>query len=136
MPFTTGTIRDRFTLIEVVVALAILGLSLGLLLELIGGSRERLFRAEDRWLNQHRLGQAAELYLLDGPKAEAPPGLLPAGCTTRCELAVADDLPDSASDAVSGWILGQYRISATGADGKLIGEMTVERLVREDDIGK
>ncbi len=137
MPLTTRTKRgNRFTLLEVVIALAILGLSLGLMLQLIGGSRERLLRAEERWERQHRLAAAAEFYLLGGPKADPLPGLLPDGCTPGCELAVPDDLPDNATDAVSGWILGRYRITVTGPDGKPDGEMTVERLVREDDIGQ
>ena len=133
---TTPRARPAFTLLEVVVAMAILGLSLGLLLQLIGGARERLFRAEQRWTNQHLLAQAAELCLLAGPDAESPPGLLPQGFATHCTLLAADNLPDTATTEISGWILGKYEITLTGPGGEKTGSLTVERVVRQDDLGK
>ena len=121
---------------EVVVAMAILGLSMGLLLQLIGGSRERLLRAEQRWMSQHLLAQAGELYLLGGPAVETPIGVLPQGYSASCTLLPADNLPENAVDELSGWVLGRYAISVTGPGGEKTGEMTVERVVRQDDAGK
>ena len=127
--------KRKFTLLEVAVALAVLGFSLGLFLELIGGARDRLVRAETRWANQHLLTQAAELYLLGGPKAEIPSGAFPPNFNATCSLAKTENLPDDANTAVSGgWILGTYEISVTGLRNQEIGKLTVEKMVQEIDL--
>ncbi|MDD2403490.1 MAG: type II secretion system protein [Victivallaceae bacterium] len=56
--------NQKFTLIEVIVSLAILGLSLVALLTLANSSQQRLFKARELWQNIHMLTQAAEYYLL------------------------------------------------------------------------
>ena len=117
------------------VALAVLGFSLGLILQLIGGSRDRLLRAETRWANQHLLSQATELYLLAGPNARLPRGAFPPNFTPRCALVRAEQLPEDAVDAVGGgWVLGQYRVSVTGLRQESIGEVTVEKIVQQSDL--
>lgn len=60
-----------FTLVEVVVSLAILGLSLVALLSLANHSQQRLMKARDRWTHMHMLAQGAEYYLLQ--PTEDPP---------------------------------------------------------------
>lgn len=61
-----------FTLIEVIISLAILGLSLVSLLTLANSSQQRLFKARERWHTAHMLTQAAEYYLLQ-PSEEPEP---------------------------------------------------------------
>ncbi len=63
--------RKSFTLIEVVVSLAILGLSLVALLTLSNNSQRRLMKARDRWQHMHMLAQGAEYYMLQ--PTEDPP---------------------------------------------------------------
>jgi prepilin-type N-terminal cleavage/methylation domain-containing protein len=62
--------RKYFTLIEVVVALAILSLSLAGLLKLSISSQLRIAESFDRWQNMHRLAQAAEYLLLNSDESE------------------------------------------------------------------
>lgn len=55
-----------FTLIEIVVSLAILALSLTAILEMMMTSQKRLAKSYERWERMHILTQAAEFYLLHG----------------------------------------------------------------------
>ncbi len=58
--------RKYFTLIEVVVALAILTAGLVGALALTGSSMKKLDKAAKRWEHQHLLAQAAEFLILKG----------------------------------------------------------------------
>ena len=62
-----------FTLVEVVVALAILSISITGLLQLLTAAQNRIGKVYDRWMNTHMLMQAAEYYML--MKQEEPPGI-------------------------------------------------------------
>ncbi len=62
-----------FTLMEVVIALAILTISIAGLLQLLTAAQNRIIKAHDRWLTMHMLMQAAEYYML--MKQEDPPGI-------------------------------------------------------------
>ena len=124
----------RFTLLEVAVALAVLGFALGLILQLFGGARDRLLRAETRWANQHLLSQATEFYLLAGASTDLPKGAFPPNFNPQCMLIAAEDLPEDAVDAVGGWVLGQYQISVIGLRDEIIGEVRVEKIVQKTDL--
>ncbi len=124
----------RFTFLEVLIAVAILGVSLAMVISIVGGARTRILRAERSWGRQHLLTQGVEMYLLGGPKATVPQGLLPPSFALQCELTQVDDLPAQAMDAQDGWVLGRYHISLIGRDGTVIDEATVEKLVREEDL--
>ena len=62
-----------FTLIEVVVALAILSISIAGLLQLLTAAQNRIIKAHDSWMRTHMLMQAAEYYML--MKQEEPPAM-------------------------------------------------------------
>ena len=62
-----------FTLIEVVVALAILTISIAGLLQLLISAQNRIMRADEEWTRTHMLIQAAEYYML--MKQEDPPAI-------------------------------------------------------------
>jgi prepilin-type N-terminal cleavage/methylation domain-containing protein len=53
-----------FTLIEVVIAIAVLAISLASLFQIIAASRARIAKAEENWHHMHMLTQAAEYVLL------------------------------------------------------------------------
>ena len=55
---------NRFTLIEVIIAIGILAISLASLFQLIASSRARIAKADEEWHNMHMLTQAAEYVLL------------------------------------------------------------------------
>ena len=64
--------KRSFTLIEVVVALAILSLSIVGLLQLLSVSQKNVAKAQEQWRQMHILSQAIEYYLLQGESASAP----------------------------------------------------------------
>jgi len=55
---------QRFTLIEVIIAIGILAISLASLFQIIASSRARLAKADEGWHHMHMLTQAAEYVLL------------------------------------------------------------------------
>ena len=65
--------RTRFTLVEVVVALAILSISIAGFLQLLTAAQNRIIKANDSWNHTHMLMQAAEYYML--MKQEEPPAM-------------------------------------------------------------
>ena len=65
--------RNCFTLVEVVVALAILSISIAGFLQLLTAAQNRIIKASDSWTRTHMLMQAAEYYML--MKQEDPPAM-------------------------------------------------------------
>jgi hypothetical protein len=123
-----------FTLLEVAIAAGILALAVVMSVSIMGGARSRILRAESRWGRQHLLSQAAELYLLGGPQAEVPPGLLDEGFSCDCSLSPTEgDLPEEALEAQEGWVLGRFHVRVFDPNGDLMAECEVEKLVRETE---
>lgn len=96
----------RFTLIEVIVALAVLGLGITGMLELVMNSQLRLARSAEKWRHTHMLIQAAEYLLLqpDSTDLQLPDEFFPyPGYTVYHSFEDASGLPDeftSATDAL------------------------------------
>ena len=122
-----------FTLLEVIIAAAVLALAVVMSVGIMGGARARILRAESRWGRQHLLSQAAEIYLLGGPAAEIPPGLLPEGFSCTCTLTPVDDLSEEDAEPQQGWILGRFHVCVYDTSRSLMAECRVEKLVREED---
>ena len=56
--------KNTFTLVEVVVALAILSISIAGFLQLLTAAQNRIIKVSDHWTRTHMLIQAAEYYML------------------------------------------------------------------------
>lgn len=120
-----------FTLLEVVVAVMVLGLSLVMIMSILGAARGRVIRAERRWAREHLVTQATEFFLLAGPDAAVPRGIFPEGVTADCAVEDVDDLPDEARLPIGNMMLRTYRITVYGTAGEPLGERTVEKIVYE-----
>ncbi|NMA43392.1 MAG: hypothetical protein GX946_08415 [Oligosphaeraceae bacterium] len=126
--------KQHFTLMEVMIAATILAMSVVAGLGIVGAARSNLLRAEKRWGRQHILSQVAECYLLAGPRAIMPDGVLPQGFSSSCHLYTVDDLPEDAQESIRGWLLGEFHIEVFDVSGKLMEELRVRKLVKEDDL--
>lgn len=128
--------RSRsFSLLEVLLAVAILGLALGAILTITGRAKSSFIRARERWGKQHSVEQATEYFLLTDPDDfSLPEGLLPPGYRATCELEPADEgnLPEYAVNPEKGWILGVYHIQVYDDQGLFLGENRIYKLVREE----
>lgn len=125
--------KRYFTLMEVMVASTILALSVVASMGIVAGARSSLLRAEKRWGRQHILSQVAETYLLAGPDARIPDGVLPQGFSANCRLYETDDLPEDAQEAIRGWLLGEFHIEVFDVAGNLMDDIRVRKLVKEED---
>ena len=67
-----------FTLVEVLIALAVLSLGILAGTGLLSSARERCRKAEAEWQEQHAMTQAAEYFLLAGTEQEMPERFFPA----------------------------------------------------------
>jgi hypothetical protein len=117
----------------VIVAAAILAVAVVMSVGIVGGARARILRAESRWGRQHLLSQAAEFFLLCGPSASCPEGLLPEGFSADCSVSLAEDLPEEALAPQEGWVLGRFHVRVYDISGALMAECTVDKLLREED---
>ena len=66
-----------YTLIEVIVALAILALGLVTAMSISSSSKRRIDKAYKRWGIQHQLTQATEFYMLAGANSNIPNTIFP-----------------------------------------------------------
>lgn len=119
-----------FTLLEVVISIAVLGLSLGAVLTLTVSAQNRMIRAETDWRETHLFMQAAEYYLLCGEDAGAPPAeIFPAGTgyTPKADHGDAEDLP-GAFDSANLYALRRCTIELErDSDRKSVYKITVDR---------
>ncbi len=124
-----------FTLMEVMIASLVLALSAVATMSIVGTSQAKVLREERRWGREHYLTNALEFYLACGPSADFPPELLPQGWRAECELFnVEEGLPEAAYESIQGWRLGEFLVRLYDENGKLVGEQSVRKLVKNEDV--
>ena len=126
--------KRYFTLMEVMIASTILTMAVVASMGIVGSARSNLLRAEKRWARQHILSQVAEAYLLGGPRTVLPEGVLPQGFSASCQLYEVEDLHEEALEAIREWRLGEFHIQVFDVNGKLMEEVRVRKLVKEEDL--
>ena len=126
----------RFTLIEVVVALAILTLSLAGLLQLLSQSQLRIANAEEKWRDTHMLIQAAEYLMLAGDAEEpaVPEDFFPyPGYSVECTVEEAEGVPDDYKELDGQLPLKKWEIKLIRhSDGAERGSIIIDRFGYED----
>lgn len=129
-------LRKYFTLIEVVVALAILTLSLAGLLQLLSQSQLRIADAEEKWLDMHKLIQATEYLLLAGDPEElaVPEDFFPyPGYSLECSVEDAEGLPDDYKEIDGQLPLKKWQVTLIrDRDGVSRGTVIVDRFGYEE----
>jgi prepilin-type N-terminal cleavage/methylation domain-containing protein len=127
--------RSCFTLLEVVVAIAILAMGIASALTAISMAQNRVFKAERQWLEQHLLTQAAEYILLARPNANVPPEIFDnQNYYVRCEYMPAEGLSDDMRPEITGWKLVSAKITLIARkDQREASSVILDRIVRSND---
>ena len=125
--YIKSILKSDFTLTEVLVAMAILGISLVMLLNILGGARERIIKAEERWGEEHLITRATEFYLIEGVEAEPPTDLFPEGFSTEC---VMEPVPlDTTVQMPEPLELVSFNISLYDKAGAKVAERELEKVI-------
>ena len=126
--------NERFTLLEVVVSLAILAIGLAGFLQLMMGSQKRIARSVDRWTRMHMLTQAAEYFMLQNSEDPDPPDLeffdYP-GYMVQCRYEeLGEELPEELTSVtptqaeLRACVIELVRV----ADGSVVDSVTIDRI--------
>lgn len=122
----------KFTLIEVLIALAILTLSVTTFLVMMGSASKRVNKAAQRWENTHLLTQAVEYYMLNETNSNnsIDERFFPLNeYKVECSFESPQGLPDDVDESYGGKSLVAMRIVIKNNDDKILDSVTVERIV-------
>ena len=126
-------IRNHMTLVEVVIALAVLAIGFSSLLSLMSMATNRSAKAEARWDSAHRLSQAAEFFLLCGPKARIDDRFFPyAGANAECHVEKPEGLPEDVDLVKGDWTLAKLKITIS-QDGAAAKAIEIEKILKTQD---
>ena len=126
----------RFTLIVVVVALAILSISLAGLLQLSIAANTRNADSVEKWDSEHMLAQAAEyLMLVDEENASVPDDFFPyPGYSVEVEIDDAEDLPEEYNELVGQLPLKCWNISIVRqSDAESVAAVKIDRIGYDEE---
>ena len=119
--------RKTFTLLEVIVSIAILASGVVAALQITAAGTGRMNKAVQRWEVQHMLSQAAEYYLLAGPREEISEEFFPfEGYQASCEIDTPELLSEEVETEFRGWQLVKLIIKVTDDDGTEVGKIETE----------
>ncbi len=131
---TSFTRHHRFTLLEVSIAAMLLAISAVASLTVVGTARADILREMRRRDREHYLANAVEFFLLAGPDAHVPDGLLPSNMSAECTVAAVEEgLPEQAYESIQGWLLAEYCVTLHGEDGQPLAEQRVRKLLKEEE---
>ena len=123
--------KKIFTLVEVVVALAILGLSLSGLLSLAMNSQVKVARAVEKWENTHKMIQAVEyLMLFDDENLSVPTEFFPYdGYMIQTSVDDAEGLPEEFTEINDAAPLKCITVELVRTrDNKVIDRVKIDRI--------
>jgi prepilin-type N-terminal cleavage/methylation domain-containing protein len=123
-----------FTLIEVIIAMAILSLAVVTILNYSVQASKRMGKASKRWNEEHMLSQAIEYYLLAGPKENIPPDFFPYDeYRATCEIK-EPDLPDEVEAENSTWRFVTLEISIFNNDNEKVESIDIDQVLQAEDV--
>lgn len=126
--------NNMFTLIEVVVALGILGLGVVGALTLLTGARDRSIKASNRWKQQHMLSQAVEYLMLTPREGErVPERFFPyKDFSISYSFDEPEQLPDDATSTVGAWQLVTMQVKLINNHGGAELTLSIDRIIKSD----
>lgn len=131
-------IKWKFTLLEAVIAIAILGMSLAVLFQLLASARKRISQTVDDWNNTHRIMEAAEYVLLHNDRTESVPAtFFPYDdCHIYIEWEDINDIHEEYDGSLDGQPeLKTCRISLVrAANGETLETLVIDRILFDDGL--
>ncbi len=127
---------ESFTLIEVIVALAILTVSLAGMLQLSISSQRKVAAAAEKWQAEHMLAQAAEyLMLMNDEDTTVTEEFFPyPGYSVEVVCDDAAELPEDYNNLVGQLPLKCWNISVIrNSDGKTVAAVNIDRISYEEE---
>lgn len=121
--------KHDFTLVEVLIALAVLTMGILAAFGLISSAQTRSITASHQWEEQHVMTQAAEYLLLTGNE-DIPERYFPfAGYRVNSWYANPLNLPAGVDDRQPEWRLATMHIQLL-KDGSTIKELSIDRILK------
>jgi prepilin-type N-terminal cleavage/methylation domain-containing protein len=130
---TSKSARRRFTLIEVVVAIAILGIGLVGFLGITASTSRRMNRAYNRWEQQHALAQAVEMFLLTHVAQRPSDEFFPySEYDVQFEIGSPENLPEGVEETLDKWKLVRIKATLTDSTNEIVSTIAFDKLVYEE----
>lgn len=128
------TEAHHFTLVEVLIALAILTMGILAAAGLVWGAQSRNITASRQWEEQHAMSQAAEYLLLAGNEDAVPERFFPYGdYRINSWYATPINLPSGVDDRQPGWRLATLHIQLLDKDGNSIRKLSLDRILKTEE---
>jgi prepilin-type N-terminal cleavage/methylation domain-containing protein len=126
--------KIKFTLIEIIVAIAILALGLLSAMSMSSFSKYRIDKAYKKWKMQHMLSQASEYYLLVGANTDIPHIIFPyKNMQASCSVIECKVLPEDIDVYFDQWLLGTYHVEIV-SNGKILRDIKIDKIVNKNEI--
>ena len=126
--------KHSFTLLEVVLAVAILALGFISAMGLAMNAASRMMKSISRWEEQHMLNQAAEYYLLAGPKEQIPREFFPyEGYRAECIIQKAE-LPEDVDAEVGAWRFVKLVITIYNKENQPVNSLEMDKIFQAEDV--
>ena len=125
-------IYKNFTLIETILAIAILALGLVASMSMSSSSKVRIDKAYKHWKAQNMLSQAAEYYLLSGTDNVIPNSIFPFdNVQASCTISECEALPKNIDTYSDQWFLATYHIEIS-SNGKILKDIKIDKIDKKE----
>ena len=119
-----------FTILEVVVAVAILSIAFIMALQMATGAADRTAKALRKWQRSHMLANATEYFLLAGPDDTIPQEFFPySGFSAEC-AEEPPDIPEDVDPNYGAWRLAKFTVTIKDESGDIVDAVSVHKIVR------
>lgn len=125
-----------FTILEVIVALAVLTVTIGTFLQMLTNAQSRSFKVSEKWLHTHMLMQGAEYVLLHTQSVSAvPERFFPyPGYEITVNYEPVQNLPDGYENEESFELRACVISLVRQRDGEVLDQLIVDRIYFENGI--
>lgn len=121
---------DLFTIIEIVVAIAVLAIGLTASLGLISSVSQRMNRAMRRWERKHMLAQAAEYFLVTNDTSSIPEEFFPyTDYRTSVSVEEPENLPEGMEIEIDKWKLVKVVVKLYDETGEEVDTLEFEKII-------